>query len=104
MSSIWDNHLITKFEGDGWQCGYCGGTRSYLNASYVLRHLVPTHPAGKSIVSCPHSISNFVANGKHQWVDFAALVATRLRQQSLLWSIGHYKLPIIFTLRVKKNG
>jgi hypothetical protein len=32
---------------------------------------VPTHPAGRGISNCPHSISNFAANVNQRWVEFS---------------------------------
>jgi hypothetical protein len=52
MSSIWDDDKISHFNGSNgwcWCCGYCGTTWAYVNTSWVIRHLVPTHSLGKGI-------------------------------------------------------
>lgn len=73
MHCIWDDDNITHFNGNkGWRCGYCGCTWDYVNTSRVIKHLVPTHHAGKGIGPCTHSLLRFTGNNNQQWNDFAA--------------------------------
>jgi hypothetical protein len=52
-------------------CAYCGGTWAYTNTSRVIRHLVPTYPAGTGIARCVHSIVKFDPQSEKRWEEFA---------------------------------
>ncbi len=71
MKEIWDDPLITQYGDKGWMCGYCGKHWNYINTSRVIRHLIPTYPAGTGIASCVQPLIKFSPNMEKAWEEYA---------------------------------